>query len=72
MLASLGDEVSAVGVARRYAGIVDAFVLDELDGTLSDQVRGLGMEPIVADTIMRDDADRARLASELLGSLSGR
>jgi hypothetical protein len=30
------------------------------------------MEPIVADTIMRDDADRARLASELLGSLSGR
>ncbi len=42
MLASLGDEASALGVARRYAGLVDTFVLDTVDAALAGTVREPG------------------------------
>lgn len=66
MLASLGHEVSAVGVARLYAGLLDRFVLDEADGGLAADIRGVGMEPVVAATVMQTDGDRAALARSLL------
>ena len=66
MLASLGHESSALGVARLYAGIADAFALDEEDATLSRDVAGLGMHALVTDTVMTDDAARRRLAAEIL------
>ena len=72
MLASLGDEPSALGVARRYAGLVDTFVLDTVDAALAGPIRDLGMAPLVTDTVMRDDAGRSRLAGELLDALPSR
>ena len=69
MLASLGLEVSAVGVARLYADVVDTFVLDTVDAALAPEVEALGMRAVVTDTIMTDDASRARLAGEVLGAL---
>ena len=66
MLASLGHEVSAVGVARLYAGLVDRFVLDEADAHLASDVEALGMAAAVLPTVMRSDADRAALARSLL------
>jgi LPPG:FO 2-phospho-L-lactate transferase len=68
MLASLGYEVSAVGVARLYEGLVDRYVLDEADADLAPQVEALGMEVVVAPTVMRTDADRASLARLLVES----
>lgn len=70
MLASLGEESTALGVARRYAGLVDAFVLDRVDVDLADAVEALGIRPVVADTIMTDDASRARLAAVVLDAAS--
>jgi LPPG:FO 2-phospho-L-lactate transferase len=67
MLASLGHEPSALGVARLYASWVDTFVLDEADRGLADAVADLGLEPLIADTVMTDDAARARLAGVVLG-----
>jgi LPPG:FO 2-phospho-L-lactate transferase len=67
MLASLGHEATAVGVARLYAGLVDRFVIDEADIALSPQVEALGMTVDVMPTIMRTDADRAALARALIG-----
>jgi LPPG:FO 2-phospho-L-lactate transferase len=67
MLASLGRESSAVGVAREYADIADAIVLDTVDGATSASIEALGMRTLVTDTIMNDDAARARLAGEVLG-----
>ncbi len=72
MLASLGHEPSALGVARLYADVADTFVLDDEDRALAPAVAGLGMRPIVTDTIMTDDVTRARLAGELLGLVGGR
>ncbi len=66
MLASLGEEVSAVGVARRYVGVAAAFVLDASDAALAPRIRELGIEPRVLPTVMRSDADRATLATALL------
>src|SRR5437660_3588847 len=68
MLASLGHEATAFGVARLYAGLLDTFVLDESDADLAPPIRELGMEPLVLPTVMRDDADRAALARSLLPS----
>ncbi len=67
MLASLGDEVSALGVARRYRKLADGFVVDTQDVALADAVEELGMAVLVADTIMTDGQARARLAREVLG-----
>ena len=66
MLASLGHESSALGVARLYAGLLDAFVLDRADAALGPPVEALGMRALVTDTVMGDDADRARLAREVI------
>ncbi len=66
MLGSLGHEVSALGVARLYAGLVDRFVLDEADAHLAPDVEALGMDATVLPTVMRSDADRAALAKSLL------
>ena len=69
MLASLGHEVSALGVARLYAGWVDTFVLDSVDSALRPAIESLGMKVTVTDTIMSDDSARDRLAGEILDSL---
>jgi LPPG:FO 2-phospho-L-lactate transferase len=69
MLASLGHEPTALGVARGYAGLIDTFVLDEVDAALAPAVEALGIQAVVTDTIMTDDASRARLAREVLASV---
>lgn len=66
MLASLGHEVSALGVARLYQGLVDRFVLDRSDAGLADAVAALEMSADVLPTVMRTDASRAALARGLL------
>jgi LPPG:FO 2-phospho-L-lactate transferase len=66
MLVSLGHESSALGVARIYAGLLDGFVLDTVDAALEAPIAALGMASLVVDTIMADDAGRARLAGETL------
>jgi LPPG:FO 2-phospho-L-lactate transferase len=71
MLASLGRESSAVGVAREYAALVDGFVLDAIDGATATTIEALGLRTLVTDTIMVDDAARERLAGEVLGFAKG-
>jgi LPPG:FO 2-phospho-L-lactate transferase len=66
MLATLGHEPTALGVARIYQGVAERFVLDRVDETLVSKVEALGMRTLVTDTIMTDDAARARLAAEVL------
>jgi LPPG:FO 2-phospho-L-lactate transferase len=69
MLASLGHEPTALGVARGYVGLIDIFVLDTVDAGLAPEVEALGLRTVVTDTIMTDDASRARLAREVLAAL---
>jgi len=66
MLAGLGHEVSSVGVARCYRGLVDVFVLDRADAALAPRIAALGMRPVVTDTLMTTAARAARLAGAVL------
>lgn len=72
ILASLGHEASAVGVARYYAADLDLFVMDDVDAHLAGDVRALGLEVVVTDTLMADDAARVRVARALLAALDAR
>ncbi|GAC1668484.1 MAG: 2-phospho-L-lactate transferase [Candidatus Limnocylindrales bacterium] len=69
MLASLGHEPTALGVARSYADLIDAFVLDTIDAALAPAVEALGIRAVVTDTIMTDDASRTRLARMVLDAV---
>ena len=71
MLAQLGEEATALGVARRYAKVAAGFVLDGKDSALSGSVAALGMELHVLDTVMTDAEDELRLATDLLEVLAG-
>ena len=66
MLASLGHEVSATGVAGIYAGLIDGMVVDHIDEEEQSGIEALGMRALVTESVMRDAEDRARLALETL------
>jgi LPPG:FO 2-phospho-L-lactate transferase len=71
MLASLGFEASALGVARIYADWIDGFVLDVVDAGLEPAIASLGLRTLVTDTVMTDDPARARLADETIAFARG-
>jgi LPPG:FO 2-phospho-L-lactate transferase len=66
MLASLGHEVSAAGVAAIYEGLVDGMVVDHVDVEERAGVEALGMQVLATDSVMRGAQDRARLAREVV------
>jgi LPPG:FO 2-phospho-L-lactate transferase len=66
MLATLGHEVTALGVARLYAGFIDGLVIDEVDRELAPAVELTGPRVLVTATVMGGEADRQRLATEVL------
>ncbi len=66
MLAELGHDVSALGVAHYYKGLIDGFVLDEVDRALAPSIAALGLEVRVTDTMMRTASDKQRLAAHTL------
>jgi len=66
MLAALGHEVSALGIARIYAGLAAGFVLDEQDRALVPAIERLGLRTTATATIMRDGASRAALARAVI------
>lgn len=66
MLQSMGHDVSALGVARLMADIVDGFVIDNVDGSLAPEIEELGLAVLTTSAIMGDVADRKRFAREVL------
>lgn len=65
MLRDLGMEVTATQVARLYRDFVDLFLLDEIDENEKGDVGALGIEVRTAQTIMKTDDDKERLARSL-------
>jgi LPPG:FO 2-phospho-L-lactate transferase len=69
LLVALGYEASALGVARYYGTLLDAFILDVLDQALEEPVRRLGIEVRVFNTIMSGAAERRALAKAVVEML---
>lgn len=66
MMAGLGHDVDVVGVARSYAGLIDTLIIDRADAARAANVAAAGVEPLVAPTVMRDEATRIGLARAVL------
>ena len=66
MFRELGQEPTALAVARHYADFLDGFVIDQADADQRAEIERLNTRVLVTDTLMRDAADRARLAREML------
>lgn len=66
LLAEMGWEVSSVGVADFYEGLIGTLVIDEADAALSDDIRARGFNVRVTTTIMANPANAQRLARVVL------
>jgi LPPG:FO 2-phospho-L-lactate transferase len=66
MLAQLGHDVSAYGVARLYQDICATFVIDPVDSAQSSAIESLDMKVLIHPTVMRALEDKERLAREIL------
>ena len=66
MMRSLKMDVSALGVARFYQGLVNVFVLDQEDEKQAAKVESLGMRAIVTDTIMTGLSKKKALARAVM------
>ena len=71
MLASLGHESSAAGVAAIYEGLVDGMIVDRVDEGERAVIEALGMDVLATEAVMRGPEDRARLAEEVVGFGAG-
>jgi len=69
LMPAVGLEVSAVGAAHAYEGLLGAWVIDERDRALVPQLEELGLRVAVTDTIMTDDA-RAEAVSRTVLELA--
>jgi LPPG:FO 2-phospho-L-lactate transferase len=63
-------ECSATQMARIYADVAAAFVLDASDAAEAPAIEALGVRPVLADALMPDRPARARLAAEALEALA--
>lgn len=66
MMHELGMPVTALAVAQRYAGLASGFVIDHADAAQVPAIEALGMRVLMTEALMRDEADRVRLARECL------
>jgi LPPG:FO 2-phospho-L-lactate transferase len=68
MMSELGLEVSGAAVARRYAGLIDGFIVDESDAPPEPLAP---MQFFRAPTLMINDSDRVLLAQAALQAADG-
>ena len=68
LLAELGHESSALGVARLYAPWAGTLVIDEADAALARAVEAEGLRCVVAPTVMSSPAAAAALGKVVLGA----
>jgi len=66
ILAQLGHEPTALGVAKLYADFTATFVIDHADKSQSAAISALGMEVLVLPTVMKTLAQKRKLARALL------
>lgn len=66
MLAQLGHDVSALGVARMYQDICGTIVIDPIDSAQGSAIESLGVEVAIHPTVMRNLEDKGLLARRIM------
>jgi LPPG:FO 2-phospho-L-lactate transferase len=70
MFQELGIQPSALAVAAHYKGLVCCLMINDTDNNMVSEINSLGIRTLVTDILMRDQADRKRLAQELIDVIS--
>lgn len=70
LLTAIGVPATATGVASLYAGLCGRYVLDVADAAEAGAVAALGMEPVVAPTLLHRGADPAALLDAVLACVT--
>ena len=66
MLAQLGHDATAVGVAKLYADFVGTYVIDPVDKAAAPPISVLGMKVAILPTVMKTPGQKRKLAATLL------
>ncbi|NOK62558.1 MAG: 2-phospho-L-lactate transferase [Chloroflexi bacterium AL-W] len=72
LMRAQGFEVSARGVGECYRGLIDILVIDTVDAVLADDIRALGIDVVITDTIMRGPDEKRSLAQVTLDAANAR
>ena len=68
MMAELGLDATAIGVARLYRDFCGAMLIDEADARDKTAIEALGVRAVVCPTVMRTLDDKERLARDVLAA----
>jgi LPPG:FO 2-phospho-L-lactate transferase len=66
MMRELGREPSPISAAGEYLRLLDGYIIDHEDAALAEGVRSLGIDVMVAQTVMRTAEARVSLARAAL------
>ncbi len=66
IFAEFGLSPSAIGVATLYGSLLGALFIDHQNSPEQKEIEKLGIKTIVTDIMMKDEANKVRLASEVL------
>lgn len=66
MMREFGQPVAPITVAKHYRDHLDGLMIDALDAAQRGDIEALGVRCAVAQTVMRDDADRETLAAAVI------
>ena len=72
LLRELGHEPTVVGVARLYAPVAAALVIDPIDSELAGAVEAAGIRAVIAPSVMSTPAAAAELARVTIAAASTR
>jgi LPPG:FO 2-phospho-L-lactate transferase len=71
LMHALGVEASVVGLATVYRDFVNVLVIGPEDAVFRQDIRALGVKPLVTSIRMDTLGDKKRLAREVLASIEG-
>jgi LPPG:FO 2-phospho-L-lactate transferase len=66
IMASLGLEVSPYGIAKFYKDYLDCLIIDRKDARFKTNIERLGIEVVIADTVMKNLQNSVSLAKTVL------
>ena len=69
MLRDLGMEVSALQVAKLYKDFLNVLVIDHADETIRSEIERIGVQVVVAQTIMHGAEEKVKLAQVVISIL---
>ena len=69
MMRELGADVSALGIAAHYDGLIDGLVIDRADEAQRADIEALGIRVDVRATLMKTLDDKVRLARDTISFL---